>query len=160
MIITISAIRQLIIILLALLSSQALPVQVEENEPEQISVGCEFYFNSWEINKEVNGATGIFFWLGDEALIFAKNELSALHEVGHLVDIQRGISMTAEFQSAVDSYLGEEWDGEDMVYYRLSFLFYQGGGYGEVYAELYMMNIVSMNYELDPMPAIFRPFYR
>ena len=151
----ITIIRQLIIILLALFLMQTLPVQAEEDEPEQISVSCEFYFNSWEASKEAYDATGIFFWLGDEALIFAKNELSALHEVGHLVDIQRGISMTAEFQSAVDSYLGEEWDGEDMVYYRLSFLFYQGGGYGEVYAELYMMNIVS-----DSKPTIFNQFYR
>ncbi len=151
----ITIIRQLIIILLALFLMQTLPVQAEEDEPEQLSVSCEFYFNSWEINKEA-GATGIFFWLGDEALIFAKDELSALHEVGHLVNIQRGmISSTERFIDAVDSYLGEEWDGEDMVYYRLSFLFYQGGGYEEVYAELYMMNIVS-----DSIPVIFSQFYR
>ncbi len=149
-------IKRLIIIVLAFFLALAPPAQAEEDEPEQISVGCEFYFSSWEVNQEVYGATGIFFWLGDEALIFAKDELSALHEVGHLANIQRGmVSSTEDFMDAVDSYLGEEWDGEDMVYYRLSFLFYQSAGYEEVYAELYMMNIVS-----DSIPAIFRPFYR
>lgn len=110
-----------------------------------------FYFYSWELAKEDQGALGMFFILPDnDYLIFAKGEAVALHEVGHLVDIERGYpSQSPEFEAAVIEYLGH---CTEQPCWRINY-FYEQGQLDEVYAEFYMWDI------LYTIPLEFEVFY-
>ncbi len=122
----------------------------------KITVGCEFYFNTWETAKKNQGANGMHFWLGNESLIFATTEESALHEVGHLVDVRNGYSSQDEaFQDAVYEYVySPPIDVQDELHHYLYVMIAEYGDlYDEAYAQLYMWNIL---YEL---PHEFEEFY-
>ncbi len=112
-----------------------------------------YYFYSWELAKEDQGAFGMFFVLPDnDYLIFAKGEAVALHEVGHLADVERGKpSQSPEFEAAVVAYL-ENADPNEQPYWRINY-FYEQGQLDEAYAEFYMWDIL---YEI---PSIFEVFY-
>ncbi len=121
----------------------------------KITVGCEFYFNSWETAKKNQGASGMHFWLGDESLIFAITEESALHEVGHLVDVRNGyLSQDEAFRDTVYEYVySPPVDVQDELHHYL-FVALESGFYDEALAQLYMWNIL---YEL---PKEFEEFFK
>lgn len=108
----------------------------------------EFYFNSWE----ANGVDGMFFVLpGGDYLIFAKGEGAAFHELGHLADAERDYpSQSPEFEEAVVFYLSKYTD--EQPYWRINHL-YQQGDMAEIFAELYVWDI------LREVPEIFEEFY-
>ncbi len=107
----------------------------------------ESYFNSWE----ASGADGMFFALPDgDCLMFAKNEGAALHEMGHCADYKRGYpSQSSEFEQVVMDYL---ISCTQNPCWRIN-LFYEQGQLDEVYAILYMWDI------LYSIPQEFEVFY-
>ena len=126
-----------------------------EPTPEIQLAGCEIYFNSWEIAKRDQGATGQYWYLAEnEALIFIMDEASALHEVGHFVDMEKGYpSQDVAFQNAVDEYVNNPpTDVQDELHHYL-FVALQDELYDEAYAQLYMWNI------LHELPIEFEEFY-
>ncbi len=106
----------------------------------------EYYFSSWE----ASGADGMFFSVDDYYLIFAVGEAAALHEVGHLADVERDYpSQSPEFEAAVIEYLSY---CEENPCWRINF-YYGQGMLGEVYAIFYMWDI------LYSIPQEFEVFY-
>lgn len=116
----------------------------------------EFYFGSWEAAKKI-GVTGMYFWLGGEdTLIFASDEASALHEIGHLADRSNGYpSYFVDFQAAVDEYINNPpADVQDELHrYLFVVIVERGGMYDDAYAQLYMWDI------LYDLPVEFKEFY-
>ncbi len=112
-------------------------------------VSPEFYFASWE----ASGTSGMAFVLPNEdCLIFSKGEGSGIHEIGHCVNFWRGYpSETPEFEQATIAYL-DRCEVEEQPCWRIGY-FYEQGQLSEVYAELYMWNML---YEL---PKEFIDFY-
>jgi len=117
----------------------------------------EYYFETWEEVKIQDGALGIFFLLENgEGLIFFTREKSALHEIGHFVDVEKGRpSMSDAFHSAVDEYLFDSVIADDYLYNRLLPM-YEGYEYHQIYAELYMYNFIGE----FPLPEMFEDFFR
>ena len=97
------------------------------------------YFDIWNSS----GALGMHFEIDDYDLIFGKDERALLHEVGHTLPIP------LEFYVTVGLYV-EDCEGGFCDYARM---YFELGRYHEVYAELYMMNI------LEDIPQIFEEFY-
>ncbi len=106
------------------------------------AVSPEYYFNSWN-NSD---AQGMYFPLQNGHLIFAKSEQAALHEVGHIV-----YRPNPDFNVAVEEFLSKDQYEENL--YALVAYYYEYGMIEEIFAELYMWNIL---YEL---PIEFEGFY-
>ncbi len=109
----------------------------------------EYYFSSWE----ASGACGMFFVVDDYYLTFSKGEACALHEVGHIADCENRdcISQSPEFEQATIDYIARCED-EEQPCWRINY-YYEQGQLGEVYAELYMWDI------LYSIPHEFEVFY-
>ncbi len=107
----------------------------------------EYYFSSWE----ASGACGMFFVVDDYYLTFSKGEACALHEVGHIADCEDRdcVSQSPEFEVAVILYLET---CTEQPCWRINH-YYEQGMLGEVYAELYMWDI------LYSIPQEFEGFY-
>ena len=124
-----------------------------EPTPEIQPVGCEYYFDSWEIAKNaIPPASGQYWYLAEnEALIFIKDEISALHEVGHFVDMERGYpSQSLEFREAVVEYLSTDREPYWIINY-----YHEQEQFDEIYAHLYMVSLLFQ----DELPEIFEEFY-
>ncbi len=115
----------------------------------QDDISPEFYFASWEVSD----AAGMFFVLpSGDYLMFAKGEGAALHEVGHIADLERGYpSQTPEFEAAVIAYL-DRCEFEEQPCWRINY-FYEQGLLNDCFAELYMWDI------LYTIPQEFEEFY-
>ncbi len=108
----------------------------------------EYYFSSWKASN----VPGMFFPIDDYYLIFAKGEGAALHEVGHIRNIEEGYtSETPEFEAAVILYL-DTADITDGLGWQIN-NYYRQGRLDDVYAELYMWDI------LYSIPHEFEEFY-
>ena len=115
----------------------------------------EFYFNSWEVAKQ-DQATGMYFLLGEDVLIFASDVKSALHEVGHFDDKSRDYpSYSVAFQITVDEYINNPpADVQNELHHYLYVVIVERGRmYDDAYAQLYMWNI------LYDLPDVFEVFY-
>ena len=128
-----------------------------EPTPTEQQVSPEFYFNSWEIAKDSTPpASGQFWYLGEhEYMLFATDEESGLHELGHLVDSEREYpSNSIELQNAIYEYLfNTDIPESELELHHYLFVAYSDGLFGDAFAELYMWNIL---YEL---PKGFIDFY-
>jgi len=98
------------------------------------------YFEIWNNS----GALGLHFEIEDYHLIFATDEESALHEVGHIA-----YAPSFEFFEAVELYI-EDCEGELCEYVQKHF---ENGNFEEIFAELYMWDI------LYTIPQEFEEFY-
>lgn len=122
-----------------------------DNDLMVVEHTCEVYFNSWEMEKD-QGTLGMFWILSDnDYLIFVKEgEAVALHEVGHLVNVERGYpSRSPEFEAAVIEYLSY---CTEQPCWRINY-FYEQGQLDEIYSEFYMWDI------LYSIPQEFEVFY-
>ncbi len=121
-------------------------VVTETPEPTPETANPSYYFNSWEASN----VPGMLFVVDNYYLIFARGEAAGLHEVGHIRDIEEDrISERPEFEDAVILYLET---CEEQPCWRINY-FYEQGQLSEVYAELYMWNI------LYDLPKEFIDFY-
>ena len=148
---------KLVLLSLLVLLVYCTEAEVKTPTPVVQPVSCEYYFNSWELGKE-DGAYGMFFLLppDDDYLIFATNEESGLHEVGHLADRENGYpSQTEAFQNAVYEYLfNTDIPENELELHHYLFVMYEWGNYDDCFAQLYMWNIL---YEL---PKEFTDFFK
>ena len=107
------------------------------------------------------------FYSYEYRYILCNVETSCLHEVAHWKDDNSDwISVSPEFQEAVDSFIASCTENKDTSYYCRTFIDFPGlngnplrrgywGGHPEIYAKMYMNNF----YYREPIPDIFLEFY-
>lgn len=123
---------------------------------ETQSMNCDVYFNSWEIAKRDQVATGQYWYLAkNEAMVFLTTEEAGLHEIGHFVDMERGYpSQNEAFRNVVHEYVyNPPANVQDELHHYL-FVVIEQSMYDDAYAQLYMWNI------LYDLPIEFEEFFK